>query len=1168
MRWLLRIFLLLILLIIATPIALVIALNTETGRDFAATQINKHTGGNIVISGLGGHFPADLKLAAVTMADANGIWLTGSNLELRWQPKALLQHTIHITALTADSLNVTRAPISTTTSKKSSSSPSIPNIHLQLDQLAIKSLGLGAALAGQPVTLAVTGNAQIENPTHGAVNLTANAANGQGNYQLTAALDQQDINTTLHVSEPPDGLLGHYAGPQVHAPLNLDLTLTGPRDNAALNFSSALGAAKLNGAGTLDLDPDTPKADVTLTVPSLAPVGAIARQNLGGSTTLHLVAAQQGHTATISLNGDIALTAAPGPAAKLVGPNGHLALQVSLANNTVSIQTFSLTGAEFNINASGKVAQSGVNLKTHIGLADVAALSPGISGSVTDDGTVTGTAKDFAVNAVITGTIKEKEVPSGPFNITLSAQHLPKTPSGTLKGTGELEGAQLALDAAFTRDADGAATATITNTTWRSIQASADLALASGATLPTGTAHIVIKRLADLSAFSPVPISGSIIADFNHQDAQNFALNLTASKLNLSPSIGPINAKLNANGPLTALAIKLDATVAKLVDAPLHIITSGTLDTSSQSVNLQTLSAAWNTVNLNLRGPASIQTKPGITVHHLAASLNGGSIALDGTLTPSLNLTAAVKNLPASLASLAAPSLNATGTLSATAKIRGSAAAPNGSFTLNAAAIKSLTGPAAALPAINLTAGGTLAGKSATLTAQLDAGTDANLTAKGLVPLNQTGAINLHLSGMTDLELLDAIMAAQGTTLRGIITQNFTVTGTPAAPQANGSIVLASGSVQNVGSGLNLTNMSAQVQAAGKSITLQDFKATAGGGTITGHGTADLGGPNVPVNFVITANNATPVSSDLVTENIDANITLNGALRAAMSLGGSVNIRKANINIPKSLPPAVAYLPILTRGQKPPPPPPPPPNIALNLLIHAHNQIFIRGDGLFAELGGKLTVTGTAANPVPEGGFTLIRGSFALGGKTLQFTKGVVSFNGAGFMPTLDLEASTTTTTNTTATLVIGGTAAKPTITLTSSPPLPSDEVLSQLLFGQGTQNLSPFQAASLAAALASLSGIGGSAVSDPLGGIRNALGLDELSLGGGTSGGAPSLQAGRYVAPGVYVGAQQSTSGSGTEATVEIDLYKGLKLLTETGTSSSGSGNSSSVGLTYQFNY
>jgi translocation and assembly module TamB len=357
------------------------------------------------------------------------------------------------------------------------------------------------------------------------------------------------------------------------------------------------------------------------------------------------------------------------------------------------------------------------------------------------------------------------------------------------------------------------------------------------------------------------------------------------------------------------------------------------------------------------------------------------------------------------------------------------------------------------------------------------------------------------------------------------------------------------------------------ISAAGQLVTLENFTATAGAGTITGHGTVDLGGAKMPVDFAINASNATPVASDLLAETLDAALTLKGDFQGAMALAGTVHILSANINIPKSLPPSVADLPIINLGAAPPPPPPPPPNVALDLTLRAERKIFIRGEGLFAELGGKLRITGTAANPDPEGGFDLVRGNYALTGKTLQFTSGTISFNGGGFIPSLDLEATTTTSTNTTASLIIGGTADKPTITLSASPPLPSDEVLSQLLFGQATSSLSPFQAASLAAALASLTGVGGGALSDPLGGVRNALGLDELSLGGGGSG-APSVNAGRYVAPGVYVGAQQSTSGQGTQATVQINLYKGLQLQTATGTSGSGSGNSSSVGLTYQFNY
>jgi len=497
----------------------------------------------------------------------------------------------------------------------------------------------------------------------------------------------------------------------------------------------------------------------------------------------------------------------------------------------------------------------------------------------------------------------------------------------------------------------------------------------------------------------------------------------------------------------------------------------------------------------------------------------------------------------------------------------GSIKAPVGNFTLDADSIKIHNGPASALPPASLTASGSVSGQTANINAKLGLGASATLAAIGLVPLNENGNISLHVTGSTDLRLADPILAAAGTTVRGTVTQDVTITGTPASPLANGTLSLADGSVENISSGLNLTKISAHLISAGRIATLQDFSSAAGSGTIIGHGTVNFGVPAMPIDLTVNANKATPVSSDLATETIDAALRLTGALQKVMLMSGTINILKANINIPKSLPPDVANLPIINRGAKPPSPPPPPPDINLDLLVHATNQIFIRGDGLFAELGGKIHITGNASDPQPEGGFTLIRGSFALAGKTLQFTKGVVSFNGNGFIPTLDLEATTTLANNNTVSLVIGGTAEAPTITLSGSPPLPSDEVLSELLFGQATTSLSPFQAASLAAALASLSGVGGSAVSDPLGGVRNALGLDELSLGGNGAG-APSVQAGRYVAPGVYVGAAQSTSGQGTQATVQINLYKGLQLQTSTGTSGSGSGDSSSVGLTYQFNY
>jgi translocation and assembly module TamB len=145
-----------------------------------------------------------------------------------------------------------------------------------------------------------------------------------------------------------------------------------------------------------------------------------------------------------------------------------------------------------------------------------------------------------------------------------------------------------------------------------------------------------------------------------------------------------------------------------------------------------------------------------------------------------------------------------------------------------------------------------------------------------------------------------------------------------------------------------------------------------------------------------------------------------------------------------------------------------------------------------------------------------------------------------------------------------------PKIVLSSVPDLPQDEILSQLLFNTTRSRLSAFQVAQIAAALASISGVG-SSVTDPLGSVRAKLGLDQLSVGSDANGGS-TLQLGRYVAPGVRIGAAQSASGTGTQARVQIDIAKGLKLQTTAGTGSAQAQGSSSggtsVGVMYEFEY
>jgi translocation and assembly module TamB len=303
-------------------------------------------------------------------------------------------------------------------------------------------------------------------------------------------------------------------------------------------------------------------------------------------------------------------------------------------------------------------------------------------------------------------------------------------------------------------------------------------------------------------------------------------------------------------------------------------------------------------------------------------------------------------------------------------------------------------------------------------------------------------------------------------------------------------------------------------------------------------------------------------------------LNLHGELTGNLAASGEIRVAKANINIPDSLPQSVAVLNVRRAGEKPVAPSAPGLSVGLALNIDAPEQVFVRGHGLDAEMGGKLKIGGTAATPTIDGGFDLRRGTFSLAGQTLKFTSGKVAFGGASLAgkldPTLDFIAQSTSGALT-ATLTVTGYADAPKLQLSSTPELPPDEILGQLLFGQSTQQLSPFQLAGVAQAAASFGGVGGS---DPLASVRGGLGLDRLSVSAGSGSGGATVEAGKYVANGVYVGAKQGSSG-GSQAQVQIDLTKHFKVQTTLGTGGTPATGitpendpGSSIGLTYGFEY
>jgi len=192
--------------------------------------------------------------------------------------------------------------------------------------------------------------------------------------------------------------------------------------------------------------------------------------------------------------------------------------------------------------------------------------------------------------------------------------------------------------------------------------------------------------------------------------------------------------------------------------------------------------------------------------------------------------------------------------------------------------------------------------------------------------------------------------------------------------------------------------------------------------------------------------------------------------------------------------------------------------------------VLIKGRGLDLDMSLDARVTGTTAKPVLDGEARVVRGDYDFAGKRFEFdNRGVVHLSTDPSAIRLDLTA-TREDPALTAVIRIQGTAAKPQITLSSTPVLPNDEVLSQVLFGSSASQLSPLEAAQLASALSALASGGGF---DVVGGLRAFARLDRLALTGGTAATGFSVAGGKYLTNNIYV---EVTGGGRAGPSVEVE--------------------------------
>ena len=394
-----------------------------------------------------------------------------------------------------------------------------------------------------------------------------------------------------------------------------------------------------------------------------------------------------------------------------------------------------------------------------------------------------------------------------------------------------------------------------------------------------------------------------------------------------------------------------------------------------------------------------------------------------------------------------------------------------------------------------------------------------------------------------DLAVLRTAALAYGHDIGGNVNASAELSGTLEAPAYSGELRVSDGTYELGSLGFQLSAVTMDAAYDGETLDLTGKAGAPGGGTFSLTGKLAGEETNLSTDF-----------SNLLVYNRDGDhVRGTGKLvledgKDGRTLTGKVFINQARFsldNLPSARPhaldvhwtddPPAADTPSRLRR-----------TLALDVDLQADRRVYVTGRGLDSEWAIDLALTGTPASPRLNGHTSLIRGDLDLAGRPFVFDSGRIDFDGPVSRARINVSAERTVN-GFDARVDVTGSPLKPAFELSSSPELPQDEILSRLLFGRSSVDLSPLEAAQLATSIARLSGNSGGF--DPAGEVQAALGLDRLSIGTSESGGA-EIGVGQYLSDDVYL----ELKSAGVEgSSVEVEWQPRPQISVSSETSATG---------------
>ena len=952
--------------------------------------------------------------------------------------------------------------------------------------------------------------------------------------------------------------------------------------------------------------------NIGLETSNIAPFSGLAGRDLSGGMTLAATGTVKPLTGWFDLvlyGTGRDLTIDDAIADGLLAGDVTLSGRVARSREGLTAENFRIANDQVQMLADGSYSSTLADFAFNLDLADLALLSPQASGALAVAGTARGSEGVIALNldaSVPSGQLAGRALRDGALGF--AGQYAEDSLTGAISGGGALDGfattlaadlsvtpAAQALDnidfqAAGTRISGGLTRTVITGLIDGGLSVvSPDVSVAAALALldASGAVNAEITLApdgAEQSAGLRGDVRGLVVndisvgaADINADVADLFGVPQVNGAINASAvsaagvDIETLSARASQSGETTAF----DAQAALATGTDIDLAGSLTPIEAGYRLALDRAELAQGALTARLAQPTVLEVEGSdVRLDAVRFDVGSGSITASGSAGETVDIVLDIAALPLSIANAVVPDLGLAGTLNGQARVTGSGSDPQVNFSAQAQGINATAIADFGIAPLSVSTEGSFANGTVTL-ASLNANGAGGLTlsGSGSVPLSGSG-MAVNVQGSAPLALANRFVADRGGQLAGVVTLDARVSGSLDSPQFGGRVSTSGASYVDPELNLRLQAITGSASLSGDRLVIDNLSASlATGGSVSAAGSVGLSG-GFPADIRIALNSARYADGNLFVATASGNLALTGNLTGSPLLSGDVLVEEANITVPENLGGGAALIDVehvnmpadvertlmrakIDDASGAPIPQSRPAGVLLDINVNAPNQIFIRGRGLDAEVGGAVRITGPIGDIQPVGAFTLSRGRLAILGQRVTFERGEVTLVG-DLDPVLNLVARTQGE-DITVFVTVSGRASDIDVSFSSEPMLPQDEVLSRLIFDRSLSELSPLQLARLAAAAAELvGGGGGNGLVDSL---RGAAGLDDLDIVTDSQGNV-AVQAGTYIQDNVYLGVQAGAGGQ-SRVTINLDVTDELKV-----TGSAGQDGQSSLGVYYEQDY